>query len=115
MGSINLKLSASERLSIAQFLPTEGNTSEQMIGKSILDKTKLTKEEKAKIKPDVFYQGEIDPDTDFSREFDFSSEEFNLMYSEYRKKEDDKKLNKTNISLALRLIEAKDSMKEKKS
>ena len=50
MGSINLKLSASERLSIAQFLPTEGNTSEQMIGKSILDKTKLTKEVKQQLR-----------------------------------------------------------------
>ena len=111
---MKLKLTVSERLSAAQFLPAEGNTSEQMIGKSILDKTKLTKEEKAKIKPDLFYQGEIDPDTDFSREFDFSSEEFNLIYSEYRKKEDDKKLNKTNICMALKLIEVKDAIKEKK-
>jgi len=111
---MNMNLSASERLSIAQFLPTEGNTSEQMIGKSILDKTKLTKEEKAKIKPDLFYQGEIDPDTDFSRKFEFSPEEFNLIYSEYRKKEDDKKLNKTNICMAIKLIEAKDAIKEKK-
>jgi len=112
---MKIKITASERLSIAQFLPSEGNTSEQMIGKSILDKTRLSKEEKVKVKPDVIYQGEIDPDTDFSREFDFSTEEFNLMYSEYRKKEDDKKLNKTNISMALRLIEAKDNIKEKKS
>ena len=111
---MKLKLTVSERLSAAQFLPTEGNTSEQMIGKSILDKTRLSKEEKARIKLDVIYKGEIDPDTDFSREFDFSAEEFNLMYSEYRKKEDDKKLNKTNICMALKLIEAKDSIKEKK-
>ena len=30
------------------------------------------------------------------------------------KKEDDKKLNKTNICMALKLIEAKDAIKEKK-
>jgi len=111
---MKIKLTASERFTIGQFLPAEGNTSEQVIGKSILDKTKLSKEEKAKIKPDLYYQGEIDPDTDFSREFDFSNEEFNLMYSEYRKKEDDKKLNKTNICMALKLIEAKDAIKDKK-
>ena len=111
---MKMKLTVSERLSAAQFLPTEGNTSEQMIGKSILDKTKVTKTEREKLRFDPLYQGEIDPDADFSREFEFSAEEFNLMYSEYRKKEDDKKLNKTNICMALKLIEAKDAIKEKK-
>jgi len=56
---MKIKLTASERFTIGQFLPAEGNTSEQVIGKSILDKTKLSKEEKAKIKPDLYYQGEI--------------------------------------------------------
>jgi len=36
-------LNIEQRLSIAQFLPKEGNLSEQLIGKSILDKSFVSK------------------------------------------------------------------------
>lgn len=42
---MKLILSIEQRLSVAQFLPKEGNLSEQLIGKSVLDKTYVSKED----------------------------------------------------------------------
>lgn len=104
-------LTVKERLSTINFLPKEGSTSEQVIGKNILEKTKLSKAEQEKVKPDIFYKGEIDPDTNFVKEISFSDEEFRLMYNQYRKMEDERRVNQLTVDLALKLQDAKSILK----
>jgi len=41
---MKMTLNVNQRISISQFLPKEGNMAEQLIGKSIIDKTMVTKE-----------------------------------------------------------------------
>lgn len=107
-----LKLTVEERLSIAQFLPKEGSLSEQIIGKSILDKTMISKEERKELRFDSLYRDRIDAETDFVTEIEFSDEEFELMYSDFLQKDKDKKINSTNVSLALKIRDAKSREKE---
>lgn len=107
-----LKLNITERLSIAQFLPREGSLSEQLIGKSVLDKTLVTKTERKELRFDALYEGKIDPETEFDTEIEFSDEEFELLYSDFLQKDKDKKINPTNVSLALKIREAKSREKE---
>ncbi len=102
-----LKLNAEDRLSIAQFLPKEGSLSEQMIGKSILDKTMISKEERKELRFDPLYRDKIDPGTDFVIEIEFSDEEFELIYSDFMQKDKDKRINASNVGLALKIREAK--------
>lgn len=104
---MKLTLNVNERLSIAQFIPKEGSLSEQMIGRTILEKTILSKEEQSKLKADPFYKGDIDRSTNFSREFDFTDAEFNLMYGQYRKMDDERHINQSNIELAIKLVDCK--------
>jgi len=102
-----LTLSIEERLSIAQFLPKEGSLSEQLIGKSVLDKTIITKEERKDLRYDPLYQGKIDPETDFEKEVNFTNEEFELLYSDFLQKDKERKINASNVDLALKIREAK--------
>ena len=104
---MKLNLNIEERLSIAQFLPKEGSLSEQIIGKSILDKTFVTKEDRKDLRFDPIYQGKIDPETEFKKEFEFSNEEFELLYSDFMQKDKEKKINATNVNLALKIRDAK--------
>lgn len=101
-------LDIEERLSIAQFLPTEGSLSEQLIGKSILDKTFITKEERKELRFDPLYgNSRIDPETNFNADINFSDEEFELLYSNFIQKDRDKKINPTTASLALKIRDTK--------
>lgn len=113
---MKLKLNIGERLCIAEFLPKDGSLSEQLIGKSILDKSFVNKEDRKELRFDPIYQGKIDPETDFEKEIDLSKEEFDMVYSEFMQKEKDKKINQINISLADKIMKAKsvEMAKEKK-
>jgi len=111
---MNLKLNIEERLSIAQFLPKEGSLSEQIIGKAVLDKTFVTKDDRKDLRFDPIYQGKIDPETEFEKEIELSNEEFELLYSDFLQKDKDKKINATNVNLALKIREAKSQEKSKK-
>lgn len=111
--SKSLKLKVEERLCIAQFLPEQGSLSEQLIGKSVLDKTIITNEEKKLLRFDSLYRDRIDTETDFDKVIDFSNEEFELLYSEMLQKDKDKKINSINVSLALKIREAKSDEKKK--
>jgi hypothetical protein len=104
---MKINLNVGQRLSIAQFLPKESNLSEQLIGKSILDKSMVTKTERTGLRNDPLYQDRIDPDCDFDVEIDFSKEEFELLYSNFLQMDKDKKINSTNVSLALKIRESK--------
>ncbi len=107
-----LKLNVEERLSIAQFLPKEGSLSEQLIGKSVLEKCMITKEERKELRFDALYRDRIDPETDFTADIELSEEEFELIYSDFLQKDREKKINSTNVSLALKIREAKSKEKE---
>jgi RecJ-like exonuclease len=106
---VKIKLNVSERLATAQFLPKESSISEQVIGKNILDKTKLSQEERKKIRFDAIYQGQIAEDTDFTCTIDFNPEEHDLLYNEVLQQDKDKKINQSNISLAIKIRDAKNS------
>jgi len=110
-------LNIEDRLAIAQFLPTEGSLSEQLIGKSILDKTFITKEDRKELRYDPLYgNSRIDPETDFDTEVTFSDEEFELLYSNFIQKDRDKKINSVTASIALKIRDAKaGSSKDAKS
>ena len=99
------------RLSIAQFLPTEGSLSEQLIGKSILDKTLVSTEERKNLRYDPLYQGRIDKDSDFITAVEFSNEEFDLLYNDFIQKDRERKVNASNVELALAIREAKVPLK----
>lgn len=104
---MKLTLSVSERLSIAQFLPKEGNLSEQLIGKSILNKSLITTKEREGLRFDPLYEGRINRDTEFVTTLDFSAEEFELLYSNFLQMDKDKKINASNVDLALSIRTAK--------
>lgn len=104
---MKLTLNIEERLSIAQFLPHEGSLSEQLIGKSILDKVLIGKEDRKELRYDPLYPGKIDPETDFEKELELTKEEFDLLFSEFLQKDRDRKINSTNVSLAVKIREAK--------
>ena len=104
---MKLTLSVSERLSIAQFLPKEGNLSEQLIGKSILNKSLITSKEREGLRFDPLYEGRINRDTEFVTAIEFSTEEFELLYSNFLQLDKDKKINATNVDLALAIRTAK--------
>lgn len=106
-------LTVEQRLSIAQFLPKEGNLSEQLIGKSVMDKTFVAKEDMKALQFHPLYQGKIDPETDFEKEIDFSNEEFELLYSNFLQMDKDKKINASNVDLALMIREAKNQKSER--
>jgi len=104
---MKIELNIEERLSIAQFLPKEGSLSEQLIGKSVLDKTLISKDERKELRYDPLYQGRIDPETDFVKEIELTNEEFELLYSDFLQKDRERKINATNVDLALKIREAK--------
>ena len=104
---MKISLNIEQRLCIAQFLPKEGSLSEQLIGKSVLDKTIITKEERKDLRYDPLYQGKIDPETDFEKDVDFTNEEFELLYSDFLQKDKERKINASNVDLALKIREAK--------
>jgi hypothetical protein len=104
---MKLTLNVTDRLAIPAFIPREGGLTEQLIGKGIVDKTMLSKEEQSKLTEDKFYRGTIDPATNFSREFDFTEAEFQVMYGQYRKLDDERKINQSNIGLAIKLVDCK--------
>jgi len=110
---MKMTLNVNQRISIAQFLPKEGNMAEQLIGKSIIDKTMVTKEERKNLLWDPIYQGKVDSDTDFMKDFEFSNEELELLYSEFLQMDQKKTINLTNIELAVKIREAKMAKKEK--
>jgi hypothetical protein len=109
---MKLNLNVEERVSIAQFLPKEGSLSEQIIGKSVLDKTMISKDERKELRYDPLYQGRIDPATDFTKEIELSNEEFELLYSDFLQKDKEKKINVINVDLALKIREAKNQKPE---
>lgn len=102
-----MKLTIEQRLSIAQFLPKEGSLSEQLIGKSIMDKTFITPIEREALKLDPIYQGRVMPDSNYEVEIDFSKEEFDLLYNEFIHKDKDRKINATNVALAVKIRDNK--------
>jgi len=104
---MKITLTIEQRLSIGQFLPKEGSLSEQLIGKSILDKTFISKVEREKIMLDQIYQGKIMPESNIESEFDFTNEEFDLMYSDFLQKDKDRKINQSNVSMAMKIRESK--------
>ena len=104
---MKIELNIEERLSIAQFLPKEGSLSEQLIGKSVLDKTLISKDERKELRYDPLYQGRIDPETDFVKEIELTNEEFELLYSDFLQKDRERKIIATNVDLALKIREAK--------
>lgn len=104
---MKISLNIEQRIAIIQFLPKEGNLSEQLIGKSILDKSFISKKEMEVLKFHPLYQGKIDPDTDFQKEIELSAEEYELLYSNFLQMDKDKKINSTNVALALIIREAK--------
>lgn len=110
---MKLILSIEQRLSVAQFLPKEGNLSEQLIGKSVLDKTYVSKEDMKTLQYHPLYQGRIDPETDFKKEIELSGEEFELLYSNFLQMDKDRKINATNVDLALKIREAKNQQSER--
>ena len=105
-------LNIEQRLSIAQFLPKEGNLSEQLIGKSILDKSFVSKDDMKALQFHPLYQGKIDPETDFEKEIELSNEEYELLYSNFLQMDKDKKINAANVDLALKIREAKSQKPE---
>jgi len=105
-------LNIEQRLSIAQFLPKEGNLSEQLIGKSILDKSFVSKDDMKALQFHPLYQGKIDPETDFEKEIELSNEEYELLYSNFLQMDKDKKINAANVDLALKIREAKSQKTE---
>ena len=104
---MKITLNIEERLAIAQFLPKEGSLSEQLIGKSILDKTLILKEERKGLRYDPLYPGKIDPETDFEKVIDLSGEEYELLYSNFLQNDRERKINNTNVGLALKIREVK--------
>lgn len=104
---MKITLTIEQRLSIAQFLPKEGSLSEQLIGKSIMDKTFISKSEREKIMLDQIYAGKIMPECNTEAEFELSSEEFDILYSDFLQKDKDRKINSSNVSLALKIRESK--------
>jgi len=109
---MKFSLNIEQRLSIAQFLPKEGNLSEQLIGKSILDKSFVSKDDMKALAFHPLYQGKIDPETDFKKEIEFSAEEYELLYSNFLQMDKDKKINAANVDMALKIREAKSSKPE---
>ena len=109
---MKITLNIEQRLSIAQFLPKEGGLSEQLIGKSVLDKTIITKEERKDLRYDPLYQGKIDPETDFEKEIELSPEEYELLYSTFLQMDKDKKINAGNVDMALKIRDAKSTKAE---
>lgn len=105
--SVKFSLNIEQRLSIAQFLPKEGNLSEQLIGKSILDKSFVSKDDMKTLQFHPLYQGKIDPETDFRKEIELSAEEYELLYSNFLQMDKDKKINAANVDLALMIREVK--------
>ncbi len=110
---MKISLNIEQRLSIAQFLPKEGNLSEQLIGKSILDKSFVSKDDMKTLQYHPLYQGKIDPETDFEKEIDFTNEEFELLYSDFLQKDKDRKITAINVDLALKIREAKNQKSER--
>ena len=104
---MKITLNFEDRLSIAQFLPTEGGRSEVSIGAEIIKKTFISEAERKEIIPDNLYPGKVTQNTNKEKEFDFSKEEFDLMYTECLHKESSKKLTPANIGLANKLLDAK--------
>lgn len=104
---IKLTLNVKERLLIANLLPKESNLSEQLIGKSILDKTFITIKEREKLIYDPLYQGEIRPDTDFEADFELTKEEHELLYNDVLQKDKEKKITPYIVSLAIKVRDAK--------
>ncbi len=100
-------LTIEQRLSVAQFLPKEGSLSEQLIGKSVLDKTFVSKEDMKDLQFHPLYQGKINPETDFEKEIELSNEEYELLYSNFLQMDKDRKINATNVDLALKIRESK--------
>jgi len=94
-------------LAIGQFLPKEGSMAEQLVGKSIMEKTLISKEEMGKLRFDPIYQGKIDPETDFLTEFEFSENELELMFSEFLQRDKERKINSASIGMALKIRDAK--------
>ena len=109
---MKISLNIEQRLSIAQFLPKEGNLSEQLIGKSILDKSFVSKDDMKTLQFHPLYQGKIDPETDFKKEIELSAEEYELLYSNFLQMDKDKKINAANVELALMIREAKSQKTE---
>lgn len=104
---MKITLNIEQRLSIAQFLPKEGSLSEQIIGKSIMDKTFISKEEREKIMLDQIYQGRIMPESNIEAEFELTNEEFDLMYNDFMQKDKERKINQSNVSMAMKIRESK--------
>ncbi len=106
MGKKILLLTCEERRALPLFMPQEGGMSEQLLCKSILDKSVISLTEKEKLHFDSLYQGKIDPETDFEKEVEFEDAEFDLLYSEFLQKDKAKKINSITVSLALKIREA---------
>jgi len=104
---MKINLNIEQRLSVAQFLPKESSLSEQLIGKSILDKAFISKDDMKALQFHPLYPGKIDPETDFEKEIDLTNEEYELLYSNFLQMDKDKKINITNVDLALKIREAK--------
>ena len=104
-----LKLLVSERLSAIEFLPKEGSTSDQLTGRDILNKTKLSKEEREKVHffntPEGYV---VDEETDFEKTVDFTDEEFKMLADGWRRLEDKEKITQNTIGLAVKLRDAID-------
>jgi hypothetical protein len=109
---MKLTLDVEERLAIPTLLPKEGSLSDQLMGKSILDKSMISNEERKSLRFDGIYQGKVDPETNFLKAIDLSNEEFELLYSEMLQKDKDRKINQTNVSLAIKIREAKTERKK---
>jgi len=110
---MKISLNIEQRLSVGQFLPKESNLSEQLIGKSILDKSFVSKDDMKTLQFHPLYQGRIDPETDFEKEIELSNEEYELLYSNFLQMDKDKKISAANVDLALKIREAKNQKPER--
>ena len=104
-----LSLSVSERLNIIHFLPEQSDLLNQITGRDILQKTKLTKEERESAK---IYQTQkgvvVDEESDFEKEFEFEKAEFEMLKDGFKKKEESKAITQYTVTLALKIRDAKE-------
>ena len=104
---MKLSLNVKQRISVAQFLPKEGSLSEQLMGKSILDKASVSLSERENLRFDTLNENRIMDHSESIKEVEFTAEEFDLLFTNFLQKDKDKQINRTNVDLALVIRDAK--------